>query len=103
MEKDDIKDLAWYNEKGQEFIASDWNNAKTKSISYMVYSEHSLLLTIFNAENSDKKWKLPNVKKAKKWKLVLDSSETLGDDIKLGSSKLINVPAWSVLAIEINI
>lgn len=103
IEKSEFKDLAWYNEKGTEFVGADWNNGKKKSVSYLAYSENGLLLTIFNAEDTDKKWKLPNVKKAKKWKLVLDSSASLGDDVKLGSSKTIDVPAWSVLAIEINI
>ena len=103
IEKSEFKDLAWYNEKGTEFIGADWNNGKKKSISYMAYSENGLLLTIFNAEDTDKKWKLPSVKKAKKWKIVIDSSESLGSEVKLGSSKIIDVPAWSVVAIEINI
>lgn len=103
IDKTNFKDLAWYNERGLEFVGTDWNNAKSKSISYMAYSENKLLLTIFNAENTPKKWKLPNVKKAKKWKLLLDSSSNLTADIKLGSSKILELPAWSVVVIEINI
>ena len=103
VDKTGFKDLAWYNEKGMEFVGADWNNARAKSISYMTYSDNKLLLTIFNAENNAIKWKLPSVKRAKKWKLILDSSLALEADVKLGSSKIINVPAWSVIAIEINI
>jgi len=103
IDKLDYKDLAWYNEKGNEFTSADWNNQKTKAISYLAYSDNKLLLTIFNAENTEKKWKLPTIKKAKKWKLVLDSSLLLDKTTKLGSSKIINIPAWSVVAIEISI
>ncbi len=103
IDKLDYKDLAWYNEKGNEFTGADWNNQKTKAISYLAYSDNKLLLTIFNAENTEKKWKLPTIKKAKKWKLVLDSSLLLDKTSKLGSSKIINIPAWSVVAIEISI
>ena len=102
-EKADYKDLAWYNENGLEFTAPDWNNAKTKSISYLACSESSLLLTIFNAENVAKKWKLPSIKKTKKWKLILDSSSSLDENVKLGSSKQIMIPAWSVVVVKIDI
>ncbi|MBQ8870271.1 MAG: glycogen debranching protein GlgX [Alphaproteobacteria bacterium] len=103
VEKTDYRDLAWYNEKGTEFVGADWNNGKAKSISYLAYSENKLLLTIFNAENEAKKWKLPNIKKTKNWNLVLDSSACFDKNTQLKSSKTIMIPAWSVLAIEINI
>ncbi len=103
VDKSDYKDLAWYTNRGTEFVGGDWNNAKEKSISYLAYSDNKLLLTIFNAEGEPKKWKLPAIKKAKSWKLLLDTSFELNDEIKLGSSKIIYVPAWSVVAIEIKV
>ena len=101
--KADFKDLAWYNDKGLEFVNADWSNAQTKSIAYLTYSENKLLYVIFNASGKDKSWKLPSLKKTKKWKLVLDSTLSLNKDIKLGSSVSLTVPAWAVIAIEINI
>ncbi len=103
VDKSDYKDLAWYTNRGTEFVGSDWNNVKEKSISYLAYSDNKLLLTIFNAEGEPKKWKLPAIKRAKSWKLLLDTSFELDDEIKLGSSKIIYVPAWSVVAIEIKV
>lgn len=99
----DFKDLAWYNEFGSEFSNKEWSEDSRKSLSYLAYSEHRLLLTIFNANDQAVEWKLPTLKHTKKWKLLLDSSQNMDTDIKIGNGKKIIVPAWAVIAIEINI
>lgn len=103
IDKKDFKDLAWYTENGVEFTGENWAQAQRKSLAYLAYSSNKLLLTIFNADNKPINWKLPPLKKTKKWKLALDSSGMFKDDNLIGSAKNITVPAWSVIAIEINI
>ena len=57
-------------------------------------------MVIFNANKSNIKWKLPNLKKAYKWTLMLDSSDKL-EQTNIGSGSEIWVPSWSVLCFEI--
>lgn len=98
-----FKDLAWYNENGAEFTAADWLDDKRKSIAYLAYCADKLLFVIFNATPQAQMWKLPALKKTRKWRLVFDSSETLSHDVSLGSAKSFEMPAWSVVAIEIGL
>ena len=81
------------------------------------YKGYSMVLAPSNKENEQKRGfnhleaifeclNMPIIKcfkKTKKWKLVLDSTLSLNKDIKLGSSVSLTVPAWAVIAIEINI
>ncbi len=99
----DFKDLAWYKEDGNEFTAADWNNDKRRSIAYLAYAPQRLLLVVFNAEAQTKIWKLPALKKTKKWRLLVDSSAQFDTQTPLGQGKKIELPAWSVLAFEITI
>lgn len=101
--KTDYKDLAWYNEKGNEFANSEWLQASKKAISYLVCDGQRLLYTIFNAYDHKINWKLPLLKKVKHWNLVLDTSEELElpPEIKSGSDLIL--PAWSVVAFEVEI
>jgi pullulanase/glycogen debranching enzyme len=94
------KDLAWYTEKGTEFIEADWYQHNRKAISYVVDAEDRLYMVIMNANCNNIKWKLPGFKKTYKWTMVLDSSEQFEFD-KIASGSEIWVPAWSVLCFEI--
>ena len=98
--KKGIKDLAWYTEKGTEFIEADWYQHNRKAISYVVDAEDKLYMVIMNANCNNIKWKLPSFKKTYKWTMVLDSSEQFEFD-KIASGSEIWVPAWSVLCFEI--
>jgi glycogen operon protein len=101
--KSPFKDLAWYHEKGGELTGEDWADPTRRSIASLVYAQDKLLLCIFNAQDKNVLWKLPPLKKTKKWHLLIDSSEHFQDQTPLAASKTIEVPAWCVLAIEINI
>ncbi len=99
-QKQGIKDLAWYTEKGGEFTQSDWYQTNRRALSYMVSANEKMFLIILNANSSNIKWKLPAIKKSYKWNLLLDSSESFEYD-KLVSGAEVWVPAWSVLCFEI--
>jgi glycogen operon protein len=99
-EKQGIKDIAWYTEKGTEFTQSDWVQHNRKMLSFMVASQDKMYMVIFNANSNNIKWKLPNIKKAYKWTLLLDSSEKF-EAQKIASGEEIWVPAWEVLCFEI--
>ena len=94
------KDLAWYNEKGVEFTASDWQDVLRQSVSYMVFDGKDLLYVILNASQKSIRWQLPVCKKMKYWKLLLDTSQTL-QNIKLENSKFVDIQAKTVVAIKI--
>lgn len=98
--KQGIKDIAWYTEKGAEFTQADWSQHNRKMISYMVAGQDRMYMVIFNANANNVKWKLPNIKKAYKWTLLLDSSDKF-EPQKIASGEEIWVPAWNVLCFEI--
>ncbi len=98
-----FKDLAWYTEQGNEFTAADWNAPERKALAYAVYAKGKLLFVIFNANDKSLEWKLPMLKKTKKWKVLLDSSGKLKNKENVGAGEVINAPAWSVTAIEVSI
>lgn len=98
--KQGIKDLAWFTEKGQEFAQSDWHQMNRHAISYMMAAGDKMFLVILNANARDVKWKLPAIKKAYKWNLLLDSSEQFEAE-KIAGGAEIWVPSWSVLCFEI--
>ncbi len=95
-----FKDLSWWTEKGVEFAQNDWYQHNRKSLSYMVSYKDRLYVVILNANQNNMKWKLPNIKKAYKWSLMLDSSNVFEDN-GVGSGAEIMVPAWSVLCFEV--
>jgi glycogen operon protein len=99
----DFKDLAWYNELGQEFTGENWGQMDRRTLSYLAVNGTGLLLVILNAADTVQKWKLPVLKKTKKWQLLLDSSENFEAETPLGAGKVINLPAWSVLAMDIRL
>ncbi|MBR5599531.1 MAG: glycogen debranching protein GlgX [Alphaproteobacteria bacterium] len=98
--KHGIKDLSWWTERGVEFTQNDWYQYNRKSLSYLVSGKDRLYLVIFNANNNNIKWKLPNIKKTYKWSLLLDSSEMFEDN-GIGSGMEVLVPGWSVLCFEV--
>ena len=98
--KQTVKDLAWYTEKGMEFQQTDWYQSNRHAFSYMVAANEKMFMVIFNANANDVKWKLPNVRKSYTWNLLLDTSNQLEAE-KFGAGVEIWVPAWSVLCFEI--
>ena len=98
--KQTVKDLAWFTEKGAEFQQADWNQSNRHALSYMVAANEKMFMVIFNANANDVKWKLPSIKKSYTWNLLLDTSNQLEAD-KFGAGVEIWVPAWSVLCFEI--
>jgi len=99
-EKSLYKDLAWYNEKGTEFTASDWQNMSRKTLSMLAYDGQDLLYVIFNGGAKSLEWKLPPVKKMNCWEVLLDTSKAFKPE-KLEASEIVTVPAESVIAIKI--
>lgn len=98
--KQTVKDLAWFTEKGTEFQQTDWYQSNRHALSYMVAANEKMFMVIFNANANDVKWKLPSIKKSYTWNLLLDTSSQLEAD-KFGAGVEIWVPAWSVLCFEI--
>ncbi len=95
------KDLAWYKEDGKEFGSSDWHDGNRHSISYLVKDGDGFVLAIFNANYHETQWKLPSNLARGKWRLLLDSSGRFSDTEKLGGGKIISVPSWCVILVEI--
>ncbi len=94
------KDLAWYTEKGTEFSSEDWKDGARRSLAYSVYAGGRSVMCIFNVNHTEMPWRLPAIN-GSSWTLLLDSSGSFSDEKNLGMNKIINVPAWSVLVIEI--
>jgi len=99
-QKQGIKDLAWYTEKGTEFQQADWYQANRRALAYMVAANDKMFFVILNANPTDIKWKLPSVRKTYKWVLLLDSSNKFDEDRLVGGAQFW-MPAWSVLCFEI--
>ena len=95
------KDLAWYNEKGAEFTAADWQDPLRQAISYMVYDGQCLLFVVMNASSSNINWKFPVCKKMKYWELLFDTSQSFQNQ-KIEGGKTFDVPAECVIAIKIS-
>ena len=95
------KDLAWYNEKGIEFTASDWQDPLRQSISYMVFDGKNLLFLVMNASSNSVKWQFPVCKKMKYWELLFDTSGTFQNQ-KIEGGKTFEVPSECVIAIKIS-
>ena len=103
VNKKGFKDLTWYTENGTEFSGGDWNISDRRSLAYLTYVPGRLFFVIFNADSKEIAWKLPLLKRTKKWKTILDSSGKFNLRIKPEAGKIIKVPAWSVLAMEITV
>lgn len=95
-----VKDLTWYNERGLEFSAEDWADNSRRSLAYSVLNGTSSVLCIFNVNAGEVSWRLPGIS-GENWNLLLDSSGKFVNTEGLGMHKIIQVPAWSVLVIEI--
>lgn len=95
------KDLAWYTEKGVEFVEADWHDGNRRSLSYLVKDNDGFVMAIFNANHQPLDWVLPQIGGGRFWELLLDTSDQLTKPLNLGSGKTIKVPAWGVLLIEI--
>lgn len=95
-----IKDIAWYSHDGNLFNDYDWSNADKKSISYLIYDNDKYYFFILNANYMNWDWVLPELENKVSWKILLDTSETLGKEIE---EMKISVPAWSILLFEAKI
>lgn len=98
LEQDDFfkpENFLWIRPDGHEMKPEDWV-FYLRAISCKILSENKDIFIIFNAFSEVIKWTLPDIKKYK-WRLVLDTSDTLKD-----KSDFIEVmaPAWSVLFFE---
>lgn len=100
QDKKGIKDLSWYNENGTEFTAEDWKDNSRRSLAYSVFNENSSILCIFNVNGTEQNWRLPGIE-GKSWNILLDSSGSFNSEEELGMHKIISIPAWSVIVIEI--
>jgi len=94
------KDLAWYNEKGAEFTAADWQDMSKKSLSMLACDGQDLLYIIFNGGAKKIEWKLPSIKKMKIWEVLLDTSKSFKPE-KLDAAETVTIPAEAVIAIKI--
>lgn len=99
--KSPYKDLAWYNEKGLEFTALDWQDTKRKALSVLVYQDDKeLLYIIFNGNNQKMDWKLPPIKKMKRWEVLIDTTKMF-QTLKPAASQTVSVPAESIIAFKV--
>lgn len=99
--KENIKDITWYNERGQEMTTEDWQDGNRRALSYTIYSEGKFYTCILNANFYDMEWKLPSIGGRKVWNLLVDSSAKFENEKKIIAGSLINIPAWSVLLFEV--
>ena len=99
--KDNIKDITWYNEYGAEFSTEDWHDGNRRCLSYCVYANDTFYVCIFNANHTEKTWKLPPLGGRKTWNLQIDSSGRFIASTRVSGGGTITLPAWSVLLFEI--
>ena len=97
-----VKDLVWITQEGKEFTDSDWFTEERRCLSMLVFNEKNSYMVIFNGESQTIKWKLPASMKKLKVELLLDSSATYEKKHIFEASKYFDVPAWSVLLVEIS-
>lgn len=100
INKNGVKDITWYTEKGTEFVEADWHDGNRKSLSYCVFTGNKYILCIFNADFNEQNWKMPNIDETMSWHLLLDSSSKF-KETTIASNKMIKIPGWSVLLFEI--
>ncbi len=100
VNKNGVKDITWYTEKGTEFTQDDWHDTSRKALSYSVFTGSRYVLCIFNSNYNELSWKLPDIDPEMSWRLLLDSSLKFNDG-RLESNRTIKVPGWSVLCFEI--
>ena len=99
--EDDIKDLMWYNEHGEEMSTNDWHDGDRRALSYCVYDNKKFYLCILNANFYNLDWKLPRIGSDGAWKVLVDSSTKFEKEKKIARETIINIPAWSVLLFEV--
>lgn len=99
--KDNIKDITWYNEHGNEMDTADWQDGNRKTLSYSVYADEKFYICLFNANFYNVDWKLPSIGSRKVWNLLVDSSAKFENEKRLVGGSVISVPAWSVLLFEV--
>jgi glycogen operon protein len=99
INKQGVKDMAWYTEKGVEFSPSDWGDPKRKSISGYLFDGQRYVMCIMNANFNEVKWMLPK-DPAGSWKVIIDSSLKLKEKEEIASNSLLTVPGWSVVLLE---
>ncbi|MBR1606012.1 MAG: glycogen debranching protein GlgX [Alphaproteobacteria bacterium] len=99
--KENIKDITWYNEHGQEMTTEDWQDGNRRALSYTIYAENKFYTCILNANFYDMEWKLPSIGGRKVWNLLVDSSAKFENEKKIMAGSVLNIPAWGVLLFEV--
>ncbi|MBP5615562.1 MAG: hypothetical protein J6X42_03320, partial [Alphaproteobacteria bacterium] len=94
------KDLAWYNEKGEEFKAADWQNTDRHALSYMAFDGENLLYVALNGSTDHIAWKMPACPKMKHFKLLFSTAEELKFNDKM-NGQVIDFPPESIFAFYI--
>lgn len=100
INRNGVKDITWYTEKGKEFVEADWHDGNRKSVSYCIYTGSKYIMCIMNANYNEQSWKLPDIDESMTWNLLLDSSSKFNSKT-IQSTQTIKVPGWSVLLFEI--
>lgn len=95
-----VKDMMWLKNDGNEFETSDWYLENRRSIASFVYQENCSYIMICNANAVAEEWHLPAFCKNLAVEAVFDSSAQINGK-KLNPSEAFNIPAWSVVVVEI--
>ena len=95
-----IKDIMWLTDEGKEFTIQDWYMENRRSLSCFIYGEKISYMMIYNANDKNMNWKLPPFSQKAKLRLLLNSAQPNAKKILPLQGK-INVPAWSVLVLEL--
>ena len=97
-----IKDLMWFKENGEEMETADWHDENRKSLSCFIFGDNKSYLQIYNADTTPLNWLLPSFCRKARLKILVDSSEVLKQNDEIASTESLEIPAWSVLIIEIS-
>jgi glycogen operon protein len=97
------KDVTWFRPDGNEMGEEDWNNGLSKCIGLMLCGYEDLpLLMLLNAHYEDVLFKLPALKGALSWRLIVDTAlgliEPGGSPVAHGAT--LTMPARALLLYE---
>jgi isoamylase len=86
----DMKDITWFSPLGHEMTEDDWNVEAARSIGVRLVDEAregehgdpspplpNTLMLLFNAHHEPVQFKLPPIRRGRRWELLLDTAETL--------------------------
>ncbi|MBQ9035355.1 MAG: glycogen debranching protein GlgX [Alphaproteobacteria bacterium] len=99
--KQKIKDIMWLTNEGREFTNQDWYIERRKSLSCFVYGEETSYMLIYNANEQEMLWQLPEFCKKAVAQIILDSSQQ-AENTSISAKQKFMVPAWTMMVMEIN-